>query len=125
MNNTTDEQSVASGVSQEERTWATLAHLSGFLAGVIPLGHLIGPFLIWWIKRDALPFTSGQAKEALNFQITMTIYAAISMLLMFVIVGVFLLMAVGVFDIVMMIVAAVKANKGEDFQYPLTYRIIR
>jgi uncharacterized Tic20 family protein len=77
------------------------------------------------IKKDEMPFVNDQGKEAINFQISIVIYGIVSAILVVVIIGVFLLIAVSLFSIIMVIVAAVKANSGEKYRYPLCIRLIK
>jgi uncharacterized Tic20 family protein len=81
--------------------------------------------VIWLIKKDQYPMVEDQGKEALNFQIGMTVCSMVSLVLCLVVIGIPLLMAVTVFDLVVTIIAAIKANSGERYRYPLTIRIIR
>jgi len=102
-------------------------HLSAF-AGLIgiPFGNIIGPLVLWLIKRDEIPFVDQEGKESLNFQISMTIYALVAGVLTFVFVGFFLLLAIMIVNIVCVIKAAIKANTGEGYYtYPLTIRFIK
>ena len=109
----------------QERTWGLIVHLSALAGFIIPFGHIIGPLVIWLIKKDESPFVDDQGKEAINFQISMTLYAVVAAVLILVIIGIFLLIGIGILDVVLVIVAAVKANAGEKFRYPLTIRFIR
>ncbi len=108
----------------EARNFALFAHLSGFAAYVFPFGGVIAAMIIWMVKRDAHPYVDDQGKEALNFQISVSIYTIVSALLILIVVGIVLLPMVMLFHIVMMIVAAIKAGKGEPFRYPLTLRLV-
>lgn len=111
---------------KEQTNWAMLAHLAALTAYIgVPLGHILGPLIIWLIKRDTMPLVDDQGKEALNFQITMTIAAVVSAVLMLVLIGVFLLVAVGIADLVLTIIATVNASKGIRYRYPLTIRFIK
>jgi uncharacterized Tic20 family protein len=105
----------------EARKWAALCHIVA-LSGLIGngVGFVLGPLVVWLIKKDDYPFVEEQGKEAINFQITMTIAAIISGILTLIVVGFFLLVAVGIVMIVFPIVAAVKASNGEAFRYPFT-----
>ena len=115
-------------VSKDARMWAMFCHLGG-LAGLLPIvpaiGSIIAPLIIWQIKKDEFPFVNEQGKEAVNFQISMLIYALIAGALICVGIGIFLLPVVGVFDLVFLLIAAVKANNGEHYRYPLSIRFIR
>ena len=106
--------------------WAMFCHLAGLCAFVIPfVGNIVGPLILWQMKKDEYPFVDEQGKEALNFQISMTIYGLISAALSFICIGFFLLAAVGVVDLVFLLIAAVKANNGQHYRYPLTIRFIK
>jgi hypothetical protein len=113
-----------STASSDERMWAMLCHLSGFAGYIVPFGNIIGPLVIWLIKKDQYAFVDDQGKEALNFQISIMIWAAVAIALCFVIIGIPLLIAVIIFSVVMTIIAAIKANEGEYYRYPLTIRLI-
>ena len=111
--------------SQEERNWAMLCHLSSFAGFVVPiLGSIGGPLVAWLMKKDQWPLVNDQGKEALNFQLSIMLYGVISFVLVFVIVGIFLILAVVIFDFVMVIIAAVEAQKGRAYRYPLCIRFV-
>ncbi len=111
---------------RSERLWEILCHLTG-LAGFIlpPFGQIIGPLVIWLIKRNELPSVDEYGKEAVNFQISMTIYMFIAGILCFILIGIPLLIALVITDLVSIIVASLKASNGELFRYPATIRFIR
>ena len=100
------------------------AHLSSFAGHLIPFGHIGGPLLIWLLKKDTMPLVADQGKEALNFQITMTLAFIVAALSLFVLIGFILLPAVWLFDVIVTIVAAVKANEGVAYRYPLCLRFV-
>ena len=112
-------------ISQEERTWALAAHLSALAGYVIPFGNIVSPLVIWLIHKDKLPFVDDQAKESLNFQISITIYVLACIPLAFILIGIPLLIAIGLAGLVLLIVAAIQANEGVRYRYPLTIRFIR
>jgi len=117
----------------EARFWAMLCHLAALLGYltvfnfgfVIPLGNVIGPLIIWAIKKDEIPFVDIQGKEAINFQLTMTIAFAISIVLMFVLVGFFMIILFSIYNFIMIIIAAIKSNDGVNYRYPLTIRFLK
>jgi len=115
-------------LSTDARKWAMFCHLGG-LAGLIPLtpafGSVIAPLIIWQIKKDEFEFVDEQGKEALNFQISILIYALVAGLLCFACVGFFLLPAVYIFDLIFLLIAAIKANNGERYRYPLSIRFVK
>ena len=115
----------AIGGGSDERMWGMLCHLSTFAGYLVPFGNILGPLVIWLIKKDQYAFVDDQGKEALNFQISITIWTIVSGILCFVIIGIPLLLAVLLFDVVMTVVAAIKANGGEYYRYPLTIRLVK
>ena len=104
-------------IGKDERMWAMFCHLSSF-------AHIFGPLIIWLIKREEMPLVDDQGREALNFQISITIYALICVPFMFVLIGIPMLFAVAIFIIVATIMAAIKANEGYEYRYPLCIRFI-
>lgn len=109
-----------------ERTWAMFCHLAALSGYVgVPLGHILGPLIVWLIKKDEYPLVDDQGKQSLNFQISMMIYAIVSIPLIFVIIGIPLLIAIAVVDLVFTIIASVKANQGEAYRYPLTIQFLK
>jgi uncharacterized Tic20 family protein len=110
--------------AKDERLWATFCHLGGLGMYVFPFGNVIIPLVIWLIKKDEYPLVDDQGKESLNFQLSILIYTLVSAILLLAAVGVVLLAAVLIFDIVMIIIASIKANEGVAYRYPLTIRFI-
>ena len=125
------------GVSAEERQWGMFAHLSALLGGFVTagwagsIGCFIGPLVIWMMKKDTMPFVDDQAKEALNFNITVAIIFFVLFVLTLVTlgIGIFLtlplMVIVGIAWLVFTIIAAVKANQGERYRYPMTLRLVK
>lgn len=116
---------VTGGVTSDERTMGMLAHVLGIVAS------FLGPLVIYLVKKDESPFIRHHAAEALNFTISMFVYFTVwiiaSTVLLLVIVGFFMFLllpvaAIGV--LVLQIMAAVAANRGEYYRYPLTIRLI-
>ena len=113
------------------------AHLSALVGGILTsgwagsIGCFIGPLVIWLVKKDTLPFVDDQGKEALNFNITVGIVFLALLILSIVTFGIGLIVAVplwiiiGIAWLVLTIIAAVKANNGERYRYPLTLRLIK
>lgn len=118
--------------SSEERNWALIGHLSAFTAFVTGgIGGVVGPLVVWLIKRDTLAFAGDQAKEALNFNITMAIAGCALVLLCIVTFGIGILLAwpigivLAVAWFVLTIIAAIKANEGVAYRYPFTLRLVK
>jgi uncharacterized Tic20 family protein len=127
---------VDSAVPADERQWAMFAHLSALAGGLLTSaiggwGFFIGPLVIWLMKKDTMPFVADQAKEALNFNITVSAIFLILMILGFVTLGIGFLITlpimllVGIAALVLVIIAAMKANQGERYRYPLTLRLVK
>jgi uncharacterized Tic20 family protein len=107
------------------RTWCVLCHASA-LAGLFFhfLGHILGPLIVWLMKRGDSPEIDAYGKESLNFQISMLIYDAVAAILCIVLIGVPILIALWVLNTVFVIIASVKAGQGEFYRYPFTIRLI-
>ena len=99
-------------INSEERTMAMLCHLSALALFIVPFGSIIGPLIVWLIKKDQYVEVDRQGKEALNFHISMLIYMVIGGLLIFAIIGILVLIALGILNLVVIIIAAVKSNNG-------------
>lgn len=107
----------------DERTWGTLAHLSGFLAAYVALGFL-GPLLVMATVGQRSAFVRRHAVEALNFNLSVLVYLAVSVVLAIVLVGIPMLIGVGVLYLWATIQAAMAANRGEEYRYPLSIRFV-
>jgi uncharacterized protein len=117
---------IKSTSSSEEKTWAMLANLAGFLGIAFPvIGSILGPFIVWQLKGKDYPLVEDQGKEALNFQISMLIYFVISGVLVILLIGLILLPLLVIFEFVVMLIAAYRANQGERYRYPLNIRFIK
>ena len=109
----------------QERTLGMLCHLLAFCVLVLPpFGNILGPLVLWLVKKEGMPFVDDQGKESLNFQISVAIYGAGVFLLSFIGIGIVLGAALAVFWLVMVIIATVRANNGERYRYPLTIRFL-
>jgi uncharacterized protein len=104
--------------TSEQRTIAILTHLGGIMFGFVPS-------LVVYLIQEKEGFVKENAKSALNFQISIIIYAAICFILAFILIGILGFMALGVFLIVMPIIAAIKTSDGKVYQYPLTINLIK
>ncbi len=109
----------------DARMWAMLAHLSAIPGSFVLIGSVVAPLAIWQIQKEKSAFVDYHGKEAVNFQITIAIAFALSFLLMILVIGIFLLFVVGIVWLVFTIIAAIKANNGEYYRYPLTVRFIK
>ena len=126
INEATAPPPVPSGApSADDRQWGMFAHLSALSGVVIPFGNIIGPLVVWQVKKDTLPFAADQGKEALNFNITMLIAAFIGFLLTFILIGLVLLPLIGIAWLVFTILAGIKADEGVAYRYPYALRLIK
>ncbi|MHC4694624.1 MAG: DUF4870 domain-containing protein [Planctomycetota bacterium] len=126
-------EQISKEVNKDARMWAMFCHLSG-LAALLPIlpvvGGIVAPLIIWQIKKDDHPFVNEQGREAVNFQISMLLYAVIgSVLCLITCVGApltpIVLITVSIIDLIFLLIAAVKANDGFHYQYPLCIRFIK
>ncbi len=109
---------IGSPASQDDKNVAVLTHLSGmFFSFLVPL-------IVWLVSRDSKPWLAQEAKEALNFQLSIVIASVISGVLTVLVIGAFLLPAVWLANVIFCIVAAVKTAQGERYSYPLTLRLL-
>jgi uncharacterized Tic20 family protein len=111
-------------MTKEEKNWAALIHLAAFTGLVIPFGNIFGPMLIWMLKKDSSEFINYHGKEAVNFQLTLTIYFVIAIVLVIILIGIPILLLVFLFSFIFPIIAAIKAAEGEYYLYPLSFNII-
>jgi len=118
-----------------DRTWDVFCHLSSLAGLFVPFGNIFGPLVIWLVRKDKSPSVEAHGKESLNFQLSVTLYlfiaAAVTVGLMIVLIGFLLLpllIAAGIIlpivDLILVIIAAVKASNGEFYRYPFTLRLI-
>lgn len=111
--------------SKDARTWGMLAHLSA-LVQFLGIPSVLGPLVVWLIKKNEYPFVNDQGKEALNFHITVFIVALIlTPTICLAGIGILLLVALGITALILAIIAAMKANEGVAYRYPLTLRLIK
>jgi uncharacterized Tic20 family protein len=123
--------------SSDERGWAMAAHLCGLLwllgsGGLIfpPFGSLalltvLGPLIILLAKGQAMPFVASQAKESLNFQITVWLLGLLFALLAIVLIGFVLLWILGIVQLILVIIAAIRVSDGTPYRYPFCLRLVK
>jgi uncharacterized Tic20 family protein len=109
----------------EERKWAAIVHVAALAGIIMPFGGaVLGPLVVWFLKKDSMPFVADQGREALNFQLTVFLAMAVCVLLIFVGIGVPLILLLCIVDLVFIWIATFKASEGEAYRYPLTLRLI-
>lgn len=108
------------------RTWNTLCHASALLGVLIHFpGQVLGPLIVWLVKRGDSPEIDAHGKEALNFQISMLIYNAVAAVFCLVLIGFFFLAVLWVLNAVFVIIASIQASDGKFYRYPMTIRFIQ
>jgi uncharacterized Tic20 family protein len=122
----TEDSTANRNIEKQARLWGMLCHLTAMLGLVgIPFGHILGPLAVWLFKKNTYPFVDKQGREALNFQISMTIYAFVAALMIYIKIGMMLLLVLATINLVLVIIAALRANAGDIFRYPFTIRFIK
>lgn len=119
------EGGAAPTLTADDKNMAMLTHLLSFAGLIVPLGNLLGPLVMWLVKKESSSFVDHHGKDAINFNISILIYTIASAVLILLIIGLFLLVAVAIFWIVMTIVQAMKASNGEWTKYPLTIEFLK
>jgi len=114
---------------EDDRLWSTLAHASALTGLVFSFWGLlcgfIGPLIIWLIKRDQSPLIADHAKEALNFNISFTLYHLVAAFTIILFIGLALVPIVYITWLVFLIIGSVKSYQGQYYRYPLTIRFIK
>lgn len=105
--------------TSDEKTFAILAHILTIVSS------FIAPLVIYLLKKDESAFVSEHAKESLNFQITMFILFMISFVLMLVLIGFLLIWLLSIVNLVLVIIATIKANENKMYRYPINFRLIK
>ena len=112
--------------ASQTRTWCILCHASALLGFFVPgAGHILAPLIVWLIKKDESAEVNEHGKEALNFQISMLIYSIISGILCLILIGFALLAILHLLNVVLVIIASIKASEGKLYRYPITIRLIK
>lgn len=124
MNDYNQAGSSSGELSSDEKTMAMLGHLSALSGFVIPFGNIVGPLLVWQLKKDTMPFAAEQAKEALNFNITITIAGIVAAISIFILIGFLLAPLVFIAWVAFAIIAGINANKGQNYRYPFILRLV-
>jgi len=114
------------------RTWQMACHLSALAGCVVPFGNVLGPLLIWQIKKNEIPEVEPHGKASLNFQLTVLILTLVggvlAFALSFVCIGVLLIPVVALLPLAGMIfaiIAGIKANNGEEYRYPYAWELVK
>lgn len=112
-------------LSETERNWAMLCHLSAFAAFFFPFGGIIGPLICWLTRKDESQWVDQNGKASLNFQMSLLLYMVLAIPLCFIIVGFPIVVFLVLLKVICIIIASVKASKGEEFKYPVSIPFIQ
>lgn len=112
------EQKPNAEITADDKNIAVLTHLAGTIFSIFP------GLIVWLLKKDENTYITGQAKEALNFQITLLIAYFVSTILAFILIGFLLMGIIWIANIILCIIAAIAASKGENYRYPFALRLI-
>jgi uncharacterized protein len=141
-----NEEAEARRRAEDAKTWGMLCHLAVFAGFVVPFGNIFGPLTVWLMKRDSIPEVMEHGKESLNFQISITLYSIVAIIVVIAALlgsaaqsisgepGMEVLLFTGawvlgfilltVIELVFIIVATVRASRRESYRYPLSIRFI-
>ena len=112
-------------LSETERNWAMFCHLAAFAGFLFPFGGIVGPLICWLTKREESIWVNENGKASLNFQLSILLYMILAVPLCFIVIGIPIVVFLGTFKIIMIIIASIKASKGEEFRYPLAIPFIQ
>jgi len=112
-------------LSETERNWSMLCHLSAFAGFFFPFGGIIGPLICWLSKRDESEWVNVNGRNSLNFQLSMLLYIVLAIPLCFIIIGIPIIILLGTVKVICIIIASIKASKGDLFRYPLLIPFIQ
>lgn len=114
--------------SPEEKNWAMLSHIAAFVA-LIPLipviGMVLGPLVVWLLKKEDMPLVAQNGVEALNFNISMFIAYCVAIILCFILIGIPILVGLVIFHFIVTILAAIKASEGGVYKYPFSMKLVK
>ena len=112
--------------NKQARTWGMLCHLASLLWLIgIPFANILAPLIVWLLKKNDYSFVDEQGKESMNFQISMTLLTLLAALLIIIKIGIILVFAIGIANVVFVIIASVKTSNGESYQYPFKIKFIK
>lgn len=111
-------------ITSDERTWGILVHATAFVGFVFPFGNILAPLIVWVIKKEDSQFVDENGRQAVNFQITWTIFLVIAAASILVLIGLVLLPIVGLAWLILVVLATINASNEEVYEYPLTFEFI-
>ncbi len=107
-----------------ERSWEVLCHLAPLVGYLMVFGGVLGPLIVWLVKKAEYPSVDAHGREVLNFQISWLIYGLLSVPLCFIVIGIPIALLLYVSGFILSIVGGLKASNGEMYRYPLTLRFL-
>jgi uncharacterized Tic20 family protein len=112
-------------LSESERNWAMLCHLSAFASFFFPFGGIIGPLICWLSRKDESAWVDQNGKASMNFELSILLYSVLCIPLCFILIGFLILGFLVTLKVICIIIASVKASKGEKFRYPISIPFIQ
>lgn len=116
---------------KDVRMWNMLCHLGALAGFLIPFGSVLGPLIIWQMKKNEFPSVDVHGKAALNFQLTVLIAAVVTgiaaFVLSFIFIGLLLIpvvILIGLCGLIFAIIAGLKANDGKEYSYPYSLKLV-
>lgn len=112
--------------TKDERKWAMFCHLSALSAYIgVPFGSVLGPLVIWLLKRDESAFVDQHGREAINFHLSMALYIILATLLCVILIGFPILFVLIALSLVSVVIATVRASDGRSYRYPMTIQFMK
>ncbi|QYJ79073.1 DUF4870 domain-containing protein [Shewanella acanthi] len=111
-------------VTKSEREFGLLVYASSFIGYLVPFGSILGPLILWLMKRDESAFVDRCGRSCLNFKLSMLVYVLIGAVLAIIGIGVILLLALAALDLICTVIGMIKASEGQVYRYPLTIKFI-
>jgi len=112
-------------LTESERNWAMFCHLSAFAGFFFPFGGIIGPLVCWLSRKDESVWVYINGRNSLNFQLSILLYIVLALPLCLIIIGIPIVAILGTLKVICIIIASVKAARGEPFKYPLVIPFIQ
>lgn len=111
-------------IDRDDRNWGILVHAAAFTGLVVPFGNILGPLLIWLIKKEDSEFVDKNGKASLNFQLSWTIWILLAAVTIFFMIGLILVPLLGLAWLILVVLGTIRASDGGVYEYPLTIRFI-
>lgn len=112
-------------LTENERNWSMLTHLSAFASFFFPFGGVLGPLIFWLSKKDESVWINMNGRAALNFNLSILLYSFLAFPLIFIVIGIPIFIAIWILRILCITIASIRAARGEVFKYPLSIPFIQ